>query len=56
MKVSISRTSSGINVSFDDAIASQLTGHDGLSLVRIAVSVDGATATIKVHPRGAVSV
>ena len=55
MKVLISSTSSGINVSFDDAVASQLTGHDGLSVVRIAMSIEGATVTIKLDPRGAVS-
>ena len=55
MKVSRSSTSSGINVSFDDAVASQLTGDDGFSLVRVAMSVDGATATIKFDPRGAAS-
>ena len=55
MKVLISSTSSGINVSFDDAVASQLTGHDGLSVVHIAMSIEGATVTIKLDPRGAVS-
>ena len=55
MKVSISSTSSGINVSFDDAVASQLTGKDGLSLVRVAMMIDGATVTIKLDPRGAAS-
>lgn len=57
MRLLISSTSSGVNVSFDGDVACQLTGHHGpdLDLVRIAMSVDGETATIKHDPRGATS-